>query len=232
MSEDDVRWRSLGALFVAGGVLTLVSLLLPVDAGSRTLGVFLVGVSAVVSGIATILLAARLPSGDRWLSIYLAFGTLLITFAIAFNNSPASAYALIYLWVGFDAFFFLARRTAFAHLAFVGLSYGVTLALIPNDGQAGAGRWLLLMGTVAVIGTLADLLRTRSEGLIAKLSDAACTDALPGLLNRRGFEARLADELSRARRSGASFSLVVGDLDHFKSVNDRFGHHRGDDALR
>lgn len=227
-----MRWRSLGALFVAGGSLALASLLLPADEGSRTLGIFLVGVSAVLSGAATIALAERLPPGDRWLSIYLAFGTLLITLAVALNNSPASAYALIYVWVGFDAFFFLARRTAFAHLAFVGLCYGVTLALIPNDGQAGAGRWLLLVGTVAVIGTLADLLRTRSEGLIAKLSDAARTDALTGLLNRRGFEERMADELSRARRSGEWFSLVVGDLDHFKSVNDRFGHHRGDEALR
>lgn len=232
MSEDDVRWRSLGALFVAGGTLALASLLLPVDEGSRTLGIFLVGVCAVLSGAATIALAARLPPGDRWLSIYLAFGTLLITLAVALNDSPASAYALIYVWVGFDAFFFLGRRTAFAHLAFVGLCYGAALALVPGNGQAGAGRWLLLVGTVAVIGTLADLLRTRSEGLIAKLSDVARTDALTGLLNRRGFEERMANELSRARRSGAWFSLVVGDLDHFKSVNDRFGHHRGDEALR
>ena len=227
-----MRWRSLGALFVAGGVLALVSLLLPVDEGSWTLGVFLVGVSAVISGTATIVLAARLPPGDRWLSNYLAFGTLLVTFAVAFNDNAASPYAVIYMWVGFDAFFFLGRRAAYAHLAFVGLCYGLVLVLIDHGDQAGAGRWLLLIGTVTVIGTLADLLRTRSEGLIAELGDAARTDALTGLLNRRGFEERMTDELVRAQRSGTPFSLVVGDLDHFKSVNDRFGHHRGDDALR
>src|SRR4051795_11552562 len=76
MGDHDVRWRSLGALFVAGGALALVSLLLPTDVGSRTLSVLLVGVAAVVTGTFLIGAAARLPGGDRWLSIVLAFGTL------------------------------------------------------------------------------------------------------------------------------------------------------------
>jgi diguanylate cyclase (GGDEF)-like protein/putative nucleotidyltransferase with HDIG domain len=88
------------------------------------------------------------------------------------------------------------------------------------------------MGTVGVVGTLADLLRSRSDDLIARLGEAARTDALTGLLNRRGFEERLEEELLRARRAGLPVSLIVVDLDHFKLINDRFGHHRGDVALR
>jgi diguanylate cyclase (GGDEF)-like protein/putative nucleotidyltransferase with HDIG domain len=231
MSEHDVRWRSLGGLFVAGGALADLSLLLPVDEGSDTLAVLLVGIIAILSGLGMIALAERLPKQERWLSLSLAFGTVLITLAVIFNDAVASPYALIYVWVGFDAFFFLSRRSAYAHLAFVGACYAVALLVTAGQGQAEAGRWLLLMGTVGVIGTLADLLRTRSEGLIDQLGEAARCDPLTNLLNRRGFEERMEDELRRARRSREPVALVVGDLDHFKTINDRFGHHEGDDAL-
>ena len=63
------------------------------------------------------------------------------------------------------------------------------------------------------------------------LANAARTDALTGLLNRRGFEEAFELELERARRGGHTLSVLIGDLDHFKQVNDRFGHHAGDLAL-
>jgi len=232
MTEHDVRWRSLGGLFIAGGALAVLSLLLPVDAGSDTRAVLVVGVVAILSGMVMIALAERLPPGERYLSACLAFGTVLITLAVIFNDAVASPYALVYVWVGFDAFFFLGRRTAYLHLAFVGATYALALAVTPQEGQAEAGRWLLLMGTVGVIGTLADLLRTRSDGLIAQLGEAARQDPLTGLLNRRGFAERMEEELRRARRNAVPVALVVGDLDHFKSINDRYGHHTGDDVLR
>ena len=58
------------------------------------------------------------------------------------------------------------------------------------------------------------------------------TDPLTGLFNRRYFQYRLEQELERARRHGDPVSLLVLDLDHFKHVNDRYGHRAGDDALR
>jgi diguanylate cyclase (GGDEF)-like protein/putative nucleotidyltransferase with HDIG domain len=87
------------------------------------------------------------------------------------------------------------------------------------------------MGTITVVALLADLLRERSDRLIGALKDAAQTDPLTGLLNRRGFEQLMEVELARAARSGQPLSLLVGDLDHFKTINDRFGHHEGDVAL-
>ena len=60
---------------------------------------------------------------------------------------------------------------------------------------------------------------------------AARTDVLTGLLNRRGFEEAFELELERARRGGHTLSVLVGDLDNFKQINDRFGHHAGDLAL-
>jgi diguanylate cyclase (GGDEF)-like protein/putative nucleotidyltransferase with HDIG domain len=55
---------------------------------------------------------------------------------------------------------------------------------------------------------------------------------LTGLLNRRGFQERIETELARAQRTGAPVTVIVGDLDHFKNVNDRFGHGVGDQTLQ
>src|SRR4051812_45712399 len=76
------------------------------------------------------------------------------------------------------------------------------------------------------------VLRERVNRLIERLADAARTDALTGLLNRRGFQELMEVETERALRSSRPLSIVVGDLDHFKHLNDRFGHAAGDLALR
>ena len=64
-----------------------------------------------------------------------------------------------------------------------------------------------------------------------QLDRASRTDPLTGCLNRRGFRERLDAELARARRAGTEVALIVVDLDHFKSVNDRHGHAAGDELL-
>ena len=64
------------------------------------------------------------------------------------------------------------------------------------------------------------------------LERQALVDALTGLANRRAAEQALAGELARSLRFGPPLSLVIADLDDFKSVNDRFGHPVGDLALR
>lgn len=60
----------------------------------------------------------------------------------------------------------------------------------------------------------------------------ARTDALTGLLNRRGFETQMAFALALARRHHRPLSLVAVDVDHFKRVNDTYGHEAGDEVLR
>ena len=59
----------------------------------------------------------------------------------------------------------------------------------------------------------------------------AITDLLTGLLNRRAAESRLQEELARARRHSEGFALALVDIDHFKRVNDRYGHAVGDEVL-
>ncbi len=64
------------------------------------------------------------------------------------------------------------------------------------------------------------------------LHELATHDQLTGLLNRREFDRLLIEEVDRSRRFGRPFALVLGDIDHFKSVNDRHGHQAGDVVLR
>jgi diguanylate cyclase (GGDEF)-like protein len=82
----------------------------------------------------------------------------------------------------------------------------------------------------AVVRPLAVALETvRLQAAVRALT---VTDELTGLFNRRFFEQELRREADRARRFGRSVALVMIDVDHFKSYNDRFGHRAGDDALR
>lgn len=67
---------------------------------------------------------------------------------------------------------------------------------------------------------------------IAELEEQVDEDPLLPLLNRRGFMRELERALAFARRYGANASLVYLDLDHFKAVNDRHGHDRGDAVLK
>ena len=65
-----------------------------------------------------------------------------------------------------------------------------------------------------------------------KLEEQSITDSLTGLRNRRFFDERLHEEFGRAQRYSDPVSLIMLDLDHFKRVNDRYGHQTGDLVLR
>lgn len=75
------------------------------------------------------------------------------------------------------------------------------------------------------------LLNLVKERIEAEQRSIASRDPLTGTLNRRAFVERGRDLLDRARRAGRPCALVIADLDHFKSVNDRFGHAAGDQVL-
>jgi two-component system cell cycle response regulator len=69
------------------------------------------------------------------------------------------------------------------------------------------------------------------EALLRQLYDASVTDALTGAHNREHFDTQLRAELSYARRHNTDVSLVIFDADHFKKVNDTYGHQVGDAVL-
>ena len=65
-----------------------------------------------------------------------------------------------------------------------------------------------------------------------KIAEGALQDPLTGLYNRRHLEERLASELASAQRHGRPISVLLVDVDHFKTVNDQHGHLAGDEALK
>ncbi|WP_084632626.1 sensor domain-containing diguanylate cyclase [Pleomorphomonas oryzae] len=105
------------------------------------------------------------------------------------------------------------------------------------NGREG-GKWLLgraktrlqSNGDVAFTGVLLDI--TDRKRLEARLEAAALTDSLTGLKNRRHFEQALKTSAERHLAQARPYSLMVVDIDHFKQLNDRYGHDVGDDTLR
>ena len=95
--------------------------------------------------------------------------------------------------------------------------------------------------TVALSATRAKLRQSEAglqrqieaiQSLQAQLTEQANRDPLTGLYNRRYLNDSLQREFDRCARDGAPLSLVLIDLDHFKQVNDRYGHSMGDEVLR
>jgi len=70
------------------------------------------------------------------------------------------------------------------------------------------------------------------QGVIDALCDLSSKDALTGLVNRRSFEMSLSREVDRVARSGEPALLLTLDIDHFKAVNDTYGHVAGDMVIK
>jgi two-component system, cell cycle response regulator len=67
---------------------------------------------------------------------------------------------------------------------------------------------------------------------LQRVKQLAYLDGLTGIFNRRFFELRIIEEIDRARRYGTGMAVVMADIDHFKQLNDEFGHLLGDEVLR
>ena len=199
--------RILATLFAAGSTLALLTVALPHPARTNVPAVLaIVGVAYAVAG-ALYWRAAHLRAGV--LPWALAAGSTLI--------------ALV-------AYFFTTRQMA-AQIVYAALGYGALL-LAHCPFERAAAWWLVGLGTMGVGALVIRTVRGRVELLIAQLFEAARTDPLTRLPNRRGFREVLDLELARARRREGSLTVLVGNLDRFSEVNDRSGHQVGDLALQ
>ncbi len=104
------------------------------------------------------------------------------------------------------------------------IGHRLYLAIDAGPIYDGTGR------LTAVVETLRDI-TTQKQAQI-ELETLATRDGLTGLLNRRSFDERLANEARRAARDDQPLSLLMIDIDCFKQYNDAYGHQKGDECLR
>lgn len=98
-----------------------------------------------------------------------------------------------------------------------------------------AGQLAVSLENALLYASLERKVAERTEALAAanqQLALLSLTDALTGLVNRRGFDQKLAAEWSRAQHAKTSLGLAMIDVDQFKAYNDRYGHAAGDECLR
>ena len=137
----------------------------------------------------------------------------------------------------------LVRASVLAAALFGGVMWRVA-QLEGASAESGALQWVFYCVLVLVLITqcllVAQMARLRTEAMchqaelkdaLARIRELATHDDLTGLFNRRHMLERLNNEKHRSIRSGRSFCLAMIDIDHFKRVNDQFGHGTGDQVL-
>jgi diguanylate cyclase (GGDEF)-like protein len=133
------------------------------------------------------------------------------------------------------------ERALFAVALTIGLysfvrTVGISLAeghIVDRAQYVGSLTWLVLNFSAAFFALLFALTLAYMVVLDAmqELRTESMTDLLSGLLNRRGFEERGRTALANAGEYGLPTALLICDIDHFKAVNDRFGHACGDQVI-
>jgi diguanylate cyclase (GGDEF)-like protein/putative nucleotidyltransferase with HDIG domain len=224
--------RVAAVLWALGGAISFLVVLAPHPDQVNVMGFVVVGVVAELVALFMWLLRARLSKGV--LNVFIAAGAVLITADIVMSGESRGASKpdneMLYVWVALYSAYFFRLREAAAQVVWASALYGTALWFIaPHDIVA--TRWIETTSTLAIATMLIVLLKGRVQTLLTQLADAARTDPLTALHNRRGFEESIDVEIERARRGGHALTLVLGDLDHFKRVNDRLGHGAGDAAL-
>jgi len=107
------------------------------------------------------------------------------------------------------------------------------LSLFLSDSSADSLFALFALQTLLyVVGTAFIVVVMAKEQVATIHKTAAMTDPLTGLFNRRAFNDAVYKMMAQRARRGQPVSVIAFDLDHFKSINDRFGHAVGDDALK
>jgi diguanylate cyclase (GGDEF)-like protein len=162
-------------------------------------------------------------------SLYVAttLGTLLISANLLLSDQTT---ALLYAWLALYAAYFFPIRQAALLLVLMALAYlGVLMDTVP-DHDVVAG-WITFVAVIIPIGVVLRVVRGGVTQLVRSLAEAARTDALTQLKNRLALDQEIGEQVAVARRAGHGLSVVIGDLDHFKWVNDELGHRAGDRAL-
>jgi two-component system, cell cycle response regulator len=220
--------RVASGIFVSLAVLLTVLALLP-SSDALAVARFALPATCLIAALALHVNAARITPGTLYAAA--ALGTLLISANLLLSDAAAGLSGeLLYVWLALYAAYFFPIRQAIVQLVLMGAGYLVVLVdAVPS--QDAVASWITLVAVVVPVAVLLRAVRGGVSQLVQDLSAAARTDALTQLKNRLALDQEADAELDRARRDDLRLSIVVGDLDHFKTVNDELGHRAGDRAL-
>lgn len=224
-----LRWRrfAIAMLLVGAGAIELT---LVVPTVSTTAPLFVHGAALWMVLLAGVLARQR---GRTFLAATRGaiVTTILVITGLVATLEGVEMVPLFYVWPLLAAAYLLSRVELAASTSLVAIGYAS--ALVIRDGT-GDFPWvdylLVLIVGVAVLTTV----RTLAESLgttIDSLRHSSSTDPLTGLLNRRGFQRRLSRHYDRAVMEDRPITALLIDIDHFKRINDEFGHPVGDRAL-
>jgi diguanylate cyclase (GGDEF)-like protein len=107
--------------------------------------------------------------------------------------------------------------------------------LHPHDDKFSASIWVTAFSIELVlyaVGTVFVIFMLVSERTVTAHKTAASVDPLTGMFNRRGFAEATSRVIEREAKAGRPVTVLIFDIDHFKSINDRFGHPAGDEILK
>jgi diguanylate cyclase (GGDEF)-like protein len=121
--------------------------------------------------------------------------------------------------------FFVMGYVVFAYNLWLIQELHNPLSIVISFMLLGGGVFVFLVGQLA-LHTMSDIKK------IASLKQESITDGLMGIKNRRYFEGRLCEEVAHSKRHKLPLSLLLLDVDHFKSINDTYGHQAGDEVLK
>uniref|UniRef100_UPI002B26F6C3 GGDEF domain-containing protein n=1 Tax=Catenulispora pinisilvae TaxID=2705253 RepID=UPI002B26F6C3 len=217
-------------LLIGAGLGTFLTLVLGVRQGVFSAGWFgFLAACAVAAawGLAYLLLPG--PAPDPVLRATPAAAALLITVTLALNHSNAADGMLLLSWPLLFAAYLLPRRTAYWTLAVVVAC--LTVILLAGTGPDRFSAWVETSTSMVLTLVVIRRVRDQADRLKQALAEQASTDPLTGLSNRRAFDEALDREVTRQRRTREPLSLLAVDVDHFKRINDTWGHAAGDDTL-
>jgi diguanylate cyclase (GGDEF)-like protein len=173
-------------------------------------------------------MAARTSRPEYPIAAAWVLSEILIAAAVALNGGPRSACVA---WLAIPVVTLSARFNLRGVAAGVGLAAALmVLVTVGDDPAAVAAAPELLVAPLALLLAIAVLTTALMDSDIAHRSDSVI-DGLTGMLNRRALAARATEIAAQSAVTQDPVAIIIGDLDHFKSVNDNLGHAVGDAAL-
>ncbi len=213
---------------VGGLTLIVAALVLPDGDGSDHTAYYLLGGVALVLATGRYFQRSAMTLNHARASNVAGLAYISVVVAV---STPIGATPAFYLWPVLTAAYFLRRRDLAVVLVLFLAWFAIALWGFGDHGAA-AQVYAPMVLVLLVVTALVRLMRESLAAMIGDLEETASTDHLTGLANRVAFERLCARDVERARRTGSPLSVAMIDLDHFKAINDRFGHAAGDEALR